>query len=305
MMNSRPKSLIALTVGALGFALGIGAAPVGAQTAGMPLGQSSLTAQPDVHFDQRVNTQIPLDLTFQESTGETVKLGRFFNGKQPVILVLPFYKCTSGCTLELHGMVRAFNKMQYDAGKNFQVLTISINPKEGPTNAAVQKSVYLKDYTRPGVEKGWHFLTGTQENIQALTKIVGFKYVYNLDAQQFLHPNGIIVLTPHGRTYRYFYGTEFDPRDLKIALIKASENQMGTIIDQLISLCCAYDITTGHYGVIIQRVIVFAGCTTVLILGSSILLLLRWEKKHAIKQQQRVAEYLAARNGAPKAQGEA
>lgn len=251
-----------------------------AQSYSTPIGQGPLTRMPDVHFDQKVNTQIPLDLNFQDEAGRNVFLKQYFDGKHPVILVMPFYKCMSGCTLELQGMARCFNQMKYKIGDEFRVVTVSINPKETAVLAAAHKATYTGLLKVPFKADGWSFLTGTQANIQELTKTVGFHYVYNLETEQFLHPNGIIVLTPTGKTYRYFLSTEFDARDVGIALTKASQNQIGTVIDQLVSLCCAYDPTTGHYGVLIHRVIEIAGCGTVLILGISIFLMLRWEKKH-------------------------
>ncbi len=271
------------SIGAL--LLGLSCLPSVAQN--LPPGQnlspdkpSLLTPTVDVHFDQLVNTQIPLDLSFRDETGKTVQLRQYFDGKRPAILVMPFYKCMSGCTLELQGMAKAFNQLHYRVGDDFQVLTVSINPKEGPDLAAAHKSVYLKMYNKPGGDAGWHFLTGTQNNIQALAHAIGFHYVYNLQTEQFVHPNGIVILTPQGKTYRYFFGTSFEPQDLRIALTKASQNQIGTVVDQILSFCCSYDPTTGHYGVIIQRVIELAGSATVLILGSSILLMLRWERRY-------------------------
>jgi protein SCO1/2 len=248
--------------------------------AGMPAGQSALTATPDIRFDQRVNNQIPLDLSFRDETGKTVALNDYFHHKKPIVLVMPFFKCMGGCTLELQGMATAFNQMNYNVGGDFDVLTVSINPKEGPDIAAKQKAVYLKMYTRKGGDAGWHFLTGQHEAIRALANSIGFKYVENLDTEQFGHATGIVVLTPQGKIFRYFYGSEYSPRELRMALNEASNNNLGTVVDQLLQLCYHYDPTTGHYGLLIQRVLVAAGMSTVLILATSIMLMLRWEKKH-------------------------
>jgi protein SCO1 len=268
-------------IGLLGLvAAGFSASMADAQGLQRDIGQSALTATPDIRFDQRVNNQIPLDCTFRDETGKTVALKNYFHAKKPVILVMPFFKCMSGCTLELKGMAAAFNQMNYKVGDDFEVLTVSINPKEGPDIAAKQKTVYLQMYHGKGGAAGWHFLTGTHDNIRALATSVGFKYVENLDTEQFGHATGIVVLTPDGKAYRYFYGSEYSPRELRMALNEASNNNLGTVFEQLLQLCYHYDPTTGHYGLVIQRVLVGAGMATVFILASSIMLMLRWEKKY-------------------------
>ncbi len=248
--------------------------------AGLPLGQTSLTSTPDIRFDQRVNNQVPLDLAFRDEAGKTVHLRDYFHDKKPVILIMPFFKCLSGCTLEMKGLATVCNQLNYNVGDDFEIVTVSINPKEGPDLATKQKAVYLKMYNRPGGQAGWHFLTGQQDAIQALAKSIGFKYVFNLETQQFGHATGIVVLTPQGKAFRYFYGTDYSPREVRMALNEASNNNLGTVVEQLLQLCFHYDPTTGHYGLLIRRVMIFAGVSTVLILASSIMMMLRWERKH-------------------------
>ncbi len=269
-------------LGLAGLALvGLTAGNAVAQNApSVQLGRSALNPTADIRFDQRVNNQIPLDLPFRDEAGKTVKLQDYFHDKKPVILVMPFFKCMSGCTLELKGMATVFNHMNYNVGDDFKVLTVSINPKEGPDLAAKQKAVYMQLYTRKGGAVGWHFLTGEHQNIRALAQSIGFKYVENLDTEQFGHATGIVVLTPQGKAFRYFYGSEYSPRELRMALNEASNNSLGTVVDQLLQLCYHYDPTTGHYGLLIQRVLVASGMATVFILATSILLMLRWEKKN-------------------------
>jgi len=202
--------------------------PNSSQQAAQALSQAATSPTKGVYYVQNVNHQIPLDLTFTNSEGKTVTLRQYFDGKHPVILVTPFYKCTAGCTLELQGMAEVFGKLKYKLGKDFTALTLSINPLEGPDFAAKAKESYLRMTAhQPYAAQGWHFLVGTQQNIQALAQATGFHYNYNLKTQQFVHPTGILVLTPQGRIYRYFFGTDYNPSDVKIALIKASENQIG------------------------------------------------------------------------------
>jgi protein SCO1/2 len=273
---------LATLLGGLGLMnIGAGAQTNSSQVAAQALAQSATSPTKGVYYEQKVNHTIPLDLTFTDSRGQVVALRQFFDGKHPVILVTPFYRCKAGCTLELQGMADVFSKLKYKLGRDFTALTISINPLEPPQLAAQTKEGYLKmTSNQPYAAEGWHFMVGTQKNIQALAQATGFHYNYNLKYQQFVHPTGILVLTPQGRIYRYFFGTDYNPSDLKIALIKASQNQIGSPIDQIIAICCTWNPTTGHYGVVIQRVIVGAGTLTVLALAGVIGGLFYWEKKH-------------------------
>jgi protein SCO1/2 len=249
---------------------------------GLSTGSSVLTATPDVHFDQKVNTAVPVDLPFLDETGKSIMLRDYITGKQPVILMLPFYKCAGACTLEQQGLMTALNSVKYMPGKDFQVVMVSINPKETPTLAQAKKTEYTAALTRKESTDGIHYLTGTHDNIRKLADTIGFRYVENLQTEQFGHATGFVVLTPGGKTFRYFYGSDYNPRDIKLALTEAGENKLGSVVDQLMILCYHYDPTTGKYGFLVWRVSQILGIATVLILAVSIAMMLRWEKRHMI-----------------------
>jgi protein SCO1/2 len=231
----------------------LAAAPVRAQTArpgaqepGDPaMSKPGLLTQ--VGIDQRLNAQVPLDLMFKDETGRDVKLGEFF-GKRPVVLALVYYECPMLCTQVLNGAVSALSVLPFDVGKEYDVIAVSINPKEGPGLAAQKKQAYLERYKRPGTADGWHFLTGKEENIKQLADAVGFRYAFDEEIQQYAHGAGIEILTPRGVIAKYFYGIEFSPRDLKFGLIEASDERIGTLVDTALMLCYHYDPSTGKYG---------------------------------------------------------
>ena len=231
----------------------------------------------DVGFDQRMNEQVPVDLVFRDEGGQAVRLGDYFGGK-PVILSLVYYKCTTLCPMILDGLVRSLTPLSFDVGKQFAMLTVSFDPRETPALATAKKGEYVRRYRRPGAADGWHFLTGEEPAIRQLTKAVGFRYLYDAKTDQFAHAAGIVILTPQGRTARYFYGFDFSPRDLRLGLIEAAANKIGTPIDQVLLYCYHYDPLTGQYGLIVMNVIRLAGLATVLALGTFIVVMLRRER---------------------------
>ncbi len=230
-----------------------------------------------VGFDQRVNEQIPLDLPFRDEAGREVRLGDYFHGK-PVILVLAYYKCPMLCTEVLNGLARAMLDMSLNAGADYQVVTVSFDPREGPELAAAKKQTYLERYGRPGGEAGWHFLTGDAGPIERLTRAVGFRYYYDEQHEQFAHASGVMVLTPAGKLYRYFLDIKYSPRDLQLSLVEASNNQVGTVVDQVLLYCFHYDASVGKYGVAIMNIVRLAGVLTVLAIGGFVLVLCRWKR---------------------------
>ena len=234
----------------------------------------------DVAFDQKLNQQIPLDLSFRDETGARVELHEYF-GQKPVILNFVYYKCRDLCPLLLDGVVRTLRAISFDAGKEFNVLTVSFDARDDAALAAAKKQDFVKRYARQGAETGWHFLTGDQAAIEKLTRAVGFRYQYDPQTGEFGHATGIVLLTPQGKTSRYFYGIEFSPRDLRLGLIEAAANKIGTPIDQLLLFCYHYDPVTGKYGLLIANVIKLAGGVTVLLLGGFIFAMLRRERSHA------------------------
>jgi len=233
----------------------------------------------DVAFDQKLNQQIPLGLKFRDETGAVVELGRYF-GRKPVILNFVYFKCRDLCPLLLDGMVRTLRALSFEVDKEFNVLTISFDSRDDAALAAAKKQDYVQQYARPGAETGWHFLTGDEAAIEKLTGAVGFRYQYDSQTGEFGHATGIVLLTPEGKTSRYFYGIEFSPRDLRLGLIEAAASKIGTPIDQLLLFCYHYNPVTGKYGLLIANVIKLAGGLTVLLLGGFLFALLRRERSH-------------------------
>ncbi len=206
-----------------------------------------------------------------------MKLGDYF-GKRPVILALVYYECPMLCTQVLNGLVSSLGILSFDAGREFDVVAVSFNPKEGPGLASQKKAAYLERYNRPQTANGWHFLTGTQASIDALTKAVGFRYAYDERIGQYAHGAGIELLTPQGVLAKYFYGIEFSTRDIRLGLIEASNERIGTPIDDVLLLCYHYDPATGAYGAAVLRLVRAGGIATVLAFAVFLTVSLRRER---------------------------
>jgi cytochrome oxidase Cu insertion factor (SCO1/SenC/PrrC family) len=187
-----------------------------------------------------------------------VTLGDYF-GKRPVILTLNYFECPMLCTEVLNGLVSALGVMNFSIGKEFDVVTVSFDPRDTPERARQKKAAYLGRYKRPGSESGWHFLTGSDHEIAALTRAVGFRYAYNAKAGQFAHASGVMVATPEGRLSHYFYGIEYGPRDLRLALVEASNHKIGTAVDQVLLACFHYDPSSGRYSMAVMTAVRAAG----------------------------------------------
>ena len=228
----------------------------------------------NVGIEQHLDEQIPADLNFRDETGKPVRLGDYF-GKKPVILNLVYYNCPMLCGEVLSGLEGALRVLKFDVGKEFDVLTVSFDPRETPDMATKKKAEFLKRYGRAGAAGGWHFLTGPQESIDALTKAAGFQYQYDPKTGQFAHATAIMILTPEGKIAQYYYGVDYAPKDLRLGLIQASQNKIGTLADQVLLYCYHYDPTTGKYGAIISRVLKLAGLATILGLGILMTVLIR------------------------------
>lgn len=231
-----------------------------------------------VRFVQRINQTLPLELTFRDETGRAAPLGDYF-GRRPVVLALVYYECPMLCTYVLNGLVQTLRPLTFEPGNQFDVVVVSFNPKETPALAAAKKEIYLKEYNRPRTARGWHFLTGDEESIRRLTEAVGFRYLYNPADGQYAHASGLVVVTPEGRLFRYFYGISFAPRDLRLALVEASANKLGTVIDQVMLFCFHYDPQTGKYGLVIWRVMQVAGMGTALALAAFLVVMFRRERR--------------------------
>jgi len=230
----------------------------------------------DVGIDQKLNNSVPLDLAFRDETGQTVKLAQFF-GNGPVILSLVYYNCPMLCTQVLNGMERSLKDVPMDIGKQFSVVTVSIDPTERPTLASAKRALYTGLYGRPEAAQGWHFLTGDEPQIKQLANAVGFRYAYDPASKQFAHASAIMILAPEGKISRYLYGIQYATRDLRLGLVEASEGKIGTPVDQILLFCYHYDAATGKYSLLISRVLKAAGAFTILVIGIGIFLLARSE----------------------------
>ena len=237
-----------------------------------------------VGFDQRLDAQVPLDLPFRDEAGKAVHLGDYF-GARPVILTLNYFECPNLCTLVLSGLGDGLRSIALRMGQEFEVVSVSIDPREQPDLAAAKKAAYLERYGRPGDAAGWHFLTGEQGPIAQLAQAVGFRYAYDAQQNQFAHPAGIMILTPQGKIARYFYGIEFAPRDLRLGLVEASAGQIGTPIDQVLLRCYHYDPVAGKYTLAIENVIRLASVITVLVIGSTLFALFRRERRRVLGEE--------------------
>ena len=241
-----------------------------------------------VGIDQKLNEQIPLDVAFKDEQGREVKLGDFFRGK-PVVLSLVYYTCPMLCNQVLNGMLGSFRQVQFNIGEQFEVVTVSFDPRETPELAAAKKHTYAQAYNRAGVDAGWHFLTGDEANIKRLTEAVGFRYTWDEQTKQFAHASGIMVLTPQGKLARYFYGIEYPPKDLRLGLVEASQNKIGTPVDVLMLYCYHYDPATGKYGIVIMNVMRLAGVVTIALIVGLLLILRKRGTRVALPTQLRGA----------------
>jgi protein SCO1 len=264
---------------------------------GMPRGSSPLysskpyepsaptglpAALKEVGIDQKLNQQLPVDAVFKDENGAEVKLGNYF-GKRPIVLSLVYFDCPMLCTQVLNGMVSSFKTLSLKPGEDFDIVSISFDPRETPTLAAAKKKVYvdyLPESKRAGFRNGWHFLTGNEENIHRITEAVGFRYHFDTSTNQFAHASAIYVATPEGKLSHYFYGIEYAPRDVRLGLVEASQNKIGSAVDQLMLYCYHYDPATGKYGAVVMNMIRLGGVLTLIALG---LMMLVMRKRNAMR----------------------
>jgi protein SCO1/2 len=234
----------------------------------------------EIGFDQNLGEVVPLDTVFKDEQGRAVALGDYF-GKRPVVLLFAYYDCPMLCTQVINALAIALDVISLDAGHDFEIVTVSFDPRDTPATATAKKAAYISRDRRPGTAAGWHFLTGDHASIDRLTKAAGFRYRWDDETHQFAHPTGVIVLTPDGHLARYLFGVEYGPRDLRFALVEASAGKVGSRVDSLLLYCYHYDPMTGRYGLAIMRAIRIAGAATVVALGSFIFIMVRREKpKH-------------------------
>jgi protein SCO1/2 len=271
---------LSIASGAVAYAQKMTGSPAAAGYRREPGQTSSTIPAPlrEIGFDQNLDQHVPLDLDFRDESGRVVRLAEFF-GKRPVVMLFAYYDCPMLCTQVINGLASALNVLSLQPGRDFEIVTVSFDPRDTPQAAASKKAHYIERYQRPGAADAWHFLTGDEAAIRALTRAAGFRYVWDAPTKQFAHPSGVIVLTPDGRLARYLFGIEYGPRDLRYALVEASDGKVGNPADALLLYCYHYDPMTGRYGFVIMRALRLAGVATVLALGAFIFVMIRRERQ--------------------------
>jgi protein SCO1/2 len=228
-----------------------------------------------VGFDQNLDAQLPLDLTFQDEEGTVVQLGDYF-GQKPAVLQLGYYECPMLCGLVFKELADRLRELdEFNVGDEFNVISVSIDPGETPQIAARKKALHVQQVGRAGVDEGWHFLTGQQEAIQKLAQTIGFHYLYDEEIDQYAHPSGVVIVTPEGKIARYLYGIDYALQDLRLGLVQASDNKIGSPVDQVLLLCYQYDPVTGQYTFAIMNVLRLVSLATVVVLGGALLVMYR------------------------------
>jgi len=244
-------------------------------------GETSAT-RPRLHgkvgIEQHLDAQLPLDTMFRDETGRVVRLNEYANGSKPILLVFLYYRCPMLCSMVMEGVTSTLTALKFDAGKEYDVVTISIDPRDTPRDAAAKKEKYVKRYGRLGTAQAWHFLTGPESAIRKITNAVGFQYAYDPRSDQFAHGAALMVLTPHGRVSRYLYGFEYSPRDVRLALVEASANKIGNATDAILLLCYHYDPATGKYSRGAMTFVRAGGLVTVAGLAGFIFVMIRRER---------------------------
>lgn len=257
-------------IGALSVALAL-PGRVHADEAAPAQGADRIEAGPkeleDVGIDEKLGGQVPLNLAFTNSEGENVTLGQIVSGRRPVILTLNYSSCPMLCSLQLDALVEGMRGLAWTAGVEYDVITVSIDPKESLERNKLFKQKYLDQYQREPAKEGWHFLQGSQTNIEAVARAVGFKYTWVKERQEYAHTAALMVLSPEGMVSRYLYGVLYEPRDLRFALVEAAEGKVGSTVDRILLYCFHYDATVGKYAPFAANIMRLGGLLTVIVLG--------------------------------------
>lgn len=261
--------------------------PMSGGIMGAPTNQKPVNLQ-FVGIDQHLNANVPVDLEFTDELGNPVRLADYFGHGRPVILNLGYYQCPMLCSELLEGLVGSMKALTFNVGKDFDVVTVSFDPRETTEMAAAKKRDIMKRYGRAGADQGWHFLTGKADQINALTKAVGFQYQFDPKTEQYAHAAAIVMLTPDHMISGYFYGVEFSPKDLRLGLVQASQNKIGDIGDQVLLYCYHYDPRSGKYGAIVSNILKLGGLATILILGTFMFVMFRIDLRAAPLSDRRV-----------------
>jgi len=235
----------------------------------------------DVGIEQRLGESVPLDAVFLDSTGKEVRLGDLL-GERPAILAPVYYECPMICDMVLDGVTRAARTLELDIGRDFDVIATSFDPDEKPAQAEVSKNTIVERYGRPGTEAGWHFLTGGPESIRSLTESIGFHYKRIEATGEFAHSAAIAIITPDGRIAQYLYGIDYAPRDVRLGLVEASNNRIGSLVDQIVLFCYRYDPSTGKYTLAVWFLIRTTALLTVAAIGAFLLINLARERRRRV-----------------------
>jgi protein SCO1 len=270
------KTMLALFV-VLAFRPAVVAAQPQPTATGMPAAEVP-PALREVGFDQNLNQLLPLDVKFTDEHGRTVNIGEYF-GKRPVVLSFVYYGCPMLCLQSLSSLAATLGVLSENPGDDFEVVSVSIDPRETPALALEKKAHYVERSGKPSIAQGWHYLTGTEASIQRLTRAAGFRYAWDSSLQQFAHPAGIVVATPQGKIARYLFGIDYGPRDLRLAVLDASEGRISSPLKKALLYCYHYDLATGRYSLAILRIVQLAGAATVLSLGTLIFVWTRREQR--------------------------
>ena len=233
----------------------------------------------EVSIAQKLDAQLPLDVMLRDESGRVVRLGEYFHPGKPVLLHFVYYNCPMLCPMVLEGLTSTLTELKFDVGKEFEVITVSIDPRDTPRQASERKERAIRRYGRLSGASGWHFLTGHESAIRRLTAAVGFRYAYDIAANQFAHGTVLLVVTPEGRLSRYLYGFEYKARDLRLALTEASQNRIGGAAEQVLLLCFHYDPATGKYSRSAMNFVRAGGVATVAAIASFIIVMIRREKR--------------------------
>lgn len=263
-------------------------APSARGQAALPLENLPLPPK-NVGFDQNIGKSVPLDATFKDETGNAVVLRDYF-GKKPVLLSFAYFTCPMLCGLSMQGLSSSLKGMNLDAGRDFEVLTVSFDPRETPEMARAKKETAIARYGRPDAASGWHFLTGDESAIQSLASAAGFRYEWDAEAKQYAHATGVVVVTPQGQIARYLFGIEYAPRDMRFSLVEASQGKLGSVVDQLLLLCYHYDPKAGRYGAFALGSMRAGGVLTLVALGAFFVVSARDRKKKKTSTPARGAE---------------
>jgi protein SCO1/2 len=231
----------------------------------------------DVGIDEHLGGQVPLDLAFQSADGAPVKLHQIISGKRPVLLTLNYSDCPMLCNLQLDGLVDGLQQVNLTPGKDFELLTVSINPEEKSERTRTFRDKYLALYNRPEAQDHWHFVTGAQDSISRLAQAVGLRYTYVKSQGEYAHTAAFMLLSPEGTITRYMYGVMFEPRDLRLALVEAAEGKTGTTLDKILLYCFHYDAATGRYAPMAQNIMRLGGFITMMVLGLTLAIFWRRE----------------------------